>query len=80
MDHFDIVERVEMGQMASMFFHKGNYSICLQPPNLTSHQTPPSLTTCNIYGGVKVVWDKTEGFLFLFCLVLSFRKECLRLL
>lgn len=24
-DHFDIVERVEMGQMASMFFHKGNY-------------------------------------------------------
>lgn len=26
MDHFDIVERVEMGQMASMFFHKGNYS------------------------------------------------------
>lgn len=24
MDHFDIVERVEMGQMASMFFNKGN--------------------------------------------------------
>ncbi|CAL9692763.1 unnamed protein product [Knipowitschia caucasica] len=23
-DHFDIVERVEMGQMASMFFNKGN--------------------------------------------------------
>lgn len=23
MDHFDIVERVEMGQMASMFFNKG---------------------------------------------------------
>lgn len=22
-DHFDIVERVEMGQMASMFFNKG---------------------------------------------------------
>lgn len=23
-DHFEIVERVEMGQMASMFFNKGN--------------------------------------------------------
>lgn len=23
-DHFDIGERVEMGQMASMFFNKGN--------------------------------------------------------
>ncbi len=25
-DHFDIVERVEMGQMASMFFNKGKSS------------------------------------------------------
>lgn len=29
-DHFDIVERVEMGQMASMFFNKGNYSSGLE--------------------------------------------------
>lgn len=29
-DHFDIAERVEMGQMASMFFNKGNYSSCLE--------------------------------------------------
>lgn len=36
-DPFDIVERVEMGQMASMFFHKGNYSPGLQAPNLTSY-------------------------------------------
>lgn len=31
-DHFDIVERVEMGQMASMFFNKGEYSM----PTLTA--------------------------------------------
>lgn len=31
-DHFDIVERVEMGQMASMFFNKGEVSM----PTLTA--------------------------------------------
>lgn len=31
-DHFDIVERVEMGQMASMFFNKGN--VLIPPPAL----------------------------------------------
>lgn len=29
-DHFDIVERVEMGQMASMFFNKGKNCLCFK--------------------------------------------------
>lgn len=31
-DQFDIVERVEMGQMASMFFNKGNIPAGLKLP------------------------------------------------
>lgn len=42
-DHFDIVERVEMGQMASMFFNKGNVlrasSFSLAPSSSSSSST-----------------------------------------
>lgn len=33
-DHFDIVERVEMGQMASMFFNKGKTSCIIMHYNV----------------------------------------------
>lgn len=36
-DPFDITERVEMGQMASMFFNKGNFLPLPAAPHLTSH-------------------------------------------
>lgn len=66
-DHFDIAERVEMGQMASMFFNKGNYSC---RPQLLISLPIISITcrrrrhqpTCNVHGGgVKVVWDESEN-------------------
>lgn len=38
-DHFDIVERVEMGQMASMFFNKGKTSCVIMHYNVISVKT-----------------------------------------
>lgn len=38
-DHFDIVERVEMGQMASMFFNKGKSSCIIMCYNVISVKT-----------------------------------------
>uniref|UniRef100_A0A8C9XY27 Transmembrane protein 104 n=1 Tax=Sander lucioperca TaxID=283035 RepID=A0A8C9XY27_SANLU len=50
-DQFDILERVEMGQMASMFFNKGNIplasSFYSHGPLFNYLQTPPSLATGN---------------------------------
>lgn len=58
MDHFDIVERVEMGQMASMFFHKGNYS---GPQLLISLPIFQLTADAAFISHVQHLWRSSEG-------------------